>query len=94
MIDGTQAFEQAKHERDQKRQEEAPICKSCNTKTHFDNDCLDYICGECGTHYSKDGSELRFCVQCNWNKSNFSPLDAGESWEPEPSIGGDDWGEM
>lgn len=94
-------FLEAKELRNKERQENAPMCKPCNIKTVYSTDCNDYICNVCRTHYSQTGSAMRFCVMCNWNKSNFSEMDAGEQWEEDEGLdsqfdglGGLDWGDM
>lgn len=78
-----QEFVKAKELRNKERQDKAPLCKPCNVTTYYDTDCHDYVCVGCGTHYSQSGSKMRFCIQCSWNKSNFSELDAGERWDEE-----------
>lgn len=73
----------AKEERDNERIKKAPICTTCKEKTTFDKDCVDYICYQCGVHYDQSGNRMKFCVMCDWNKSNFDPADAGEQWAAE-----------
>lgn len=90
-------------EREKQRNEKSPICKlpvefgnkgkvfrTCDTKTYYDKKCSAYVCPECETHYSNSDpySKLNFCY-CGWNKQNFDPLYAGETWDSEDDMFGD-----
>ncbi len=81
-----------REKREQVRNKNAPICsnsihilengkveKECETKTQYENTCGGYVCPNCNTHYSTLGSRMNYCW-CGWNKQNFDPMYAGETW--------------
>ncbi len=83
-------------ERQRQRDLHSPICskeietdngekETCGIKTTYVIKCSSYVCPSCQTHYHLVNGlacEIRFCW-CGWQEENFSPLDAGESMNPE-----------
>jgi hypothetical protein len=64
-------------------------CKGCKLHTtekeSYQGSCTDYVCTKCENHYGdREGKYLhKYCSICDWNKQNFDPLYAGETWEED-----------